>query len=72
GLYFPFTGEGHIDAGLHPLQKPYVMAHELAHGYGFGDEGTCNFLGYLACIGSDDPVIAYIGHLNYWRTLAAD
>ncbi|MCB0586673.1 MAG: DUF3810 family protein, partial [Phaeodactylibacter sp.] len=58
GLYFPFTGEGHVDAGLHPLQKPYVMAHELAHGYGFGDEGTCNFLGYLACIQSEDPLIA--------------
>ncbi|MCB9290395.1 MAG: DUF3810 domain-containing protein [Lewinellaceae bacterium] len=72
GLYFPFTGEGHVDAGLHPLQKPYVMAHELAHGYGFGDEGTCNFLGYLACIQSEDPLIAYVGHLNYWRTLAAD
>ena len=72
GLYFPFTGEGHIDAGLHALQKPYVMAHELAHGYGFGDEGTCNFLGYLACIQSEDPLIAYTGHLNYWRTLAAD
>ncbi len=72
GLYFPFTGEGHVDAGLHPLQKPYVMAHELAHGYGFGDEGTCNFLGYLACIQSEDPLIAYAGHLNYWRTLAAD
>lgn len=72
GLYFPFTGEGHVDAGLHALQKPYVMAHELAHGYGFGDEGTCNFLGYLACIQSENPLIAYIGHLNYWRSLAAD
>ena len=72
GLYFPFTGEGHVDAGLHALQEPYVMAHELAHRYGFGDEGTCNFLGYLSCIQSEDPLIAYIGHLNYWRTLAAD
>lgn len=72
GLYFPFTGEGHIDAGVHALQKPYVMAHELAHGYGFGDEGTCNFLAYLACIQSDNPLVAYAGHLNYWRTLAAN
>ncbi len=72
GLYFPFTGEGHVDAGLHPLQKPYVMAHEMAHGYGFGDEGTCNFIAYLSCIRSKDPVIAYSGHLNYWRTLAGD
>lgn len=72
GLYFPWTGEGHVDAGVHALQQPYVMTHELAHGYGFGDEGTCNFLAYLSCIRSSDPFIAYTGHLNYWRTLAAN
>lgn len=72
GLYFPWTGEGHVDPGLHALQIPYVMAHELAHGYGFGDEGTCTFWGYLACIYSDNPIIAYSGHLGYWRELAAD
>lgn len=72
GLYFPWTGEGHIDAGLHPLQIPYVMAHEMAHGYGFGDEGDCNFWAYLACIGAEHPAIAYAGHLDYWRSLAAD
>lgn len=72
GLYFPWTGEGHVDAGLHALQMPYVMAHELAHGYGFGDEGTCTFWAYLACTNSDNPVIAYAGHLGYWRELAAD
>ncbi len=72
GLYFPWTGEGHIDPGLHVLQIPYVMAHELAHGYGFGDEGTCTFWAYLACSNSDNPIIAYSGHLGYWRELAAD
>ena len=72
GLYFPFTGEGHVDAGVHPLQKPYILAHEMAHGYGFADEGTCSFLGYLACIGADNPSVAYSGHLNYYRTVAAN
>ena len=70
GLYFPFTGEGHVDAGVHALQKPYIIAHEMFHGYGFGDEGTCNFNAFLACIKSNDPYIAYSGHLSYWRTLA--
>ncbi|MBK7474743.1 MAG: DUF3810 domain-containing protein [Haliscomenobacter sp.] len=71
GLYLPFTGEGHIDPGLHPVQWPYVMAHELAHGYGFGDEGTCNFWAYLACIQSGDLAIEYAGRLGYWRYLAS-
>lgn len=70
GLYFPYTGEGHIDPGLHPLQWPYTLSHELSHGYGFADEGTCNFLALVACDDSPDPAIRYSAHLNYWRTLA--
>lgn len=71
GLYFPYTGEGHIDPGLHPLQWPFTLTHELGHGYGFGDEGTCNFLALVACDTSRDLAIRYSGRLNYWRTLAA-
>lgn len=71
GVYFPWTGESNIDAGLHPIQIPFTMAHEFAHGYGFTDEGTCNFLAYLACIQSDNPVFQYSGHLSYWRYLAS-
>lgn len=67
GVYIPFTGEGHIESALHILQKPFTMAHEMSHGYGFGDEGTCNFLGYLACLRSQHPAIRYSGQLNYWR-----
>ncbi len=48
GVYWPWVAEGHIDAGLHPLQKPAVLAHELAHAYGFGDEGSCSFWAFLA------------------------
>ena len=70
GLYFPFVGEGNIDAGLHPIQWPYVMTHEMAHGFGFANEGTCNFWAYLSCTASPHPAVAYAGHLSYWRSLA--
>ena len=43
------------------------MAHEMAHGYGFTDEGTCNFLAFLACSQSEDPVIRYSGYLAHTR-----
>lgn len=71
GIYLPFTAEGHIDAGLHPVQLPYTMAHELAHGYGFGDEGVCNFWAYLTCMRSQYTFIRYSGSIGYWRYLAA-
>ncbi len=69
GIYIPFIGEGHIDGGLHHLSIPFTMAHEMAHGYGHGDEGTCNFLAYLACQGATDPYIRYAGAYSYWRYL---
>ncbi len=72
GLYFPFVGEGNIDAGLYPLQFPPVITHEMAHGYGFGDEGTCNFLAYVANADSPNPLLAYAAHLSYYRTLASN
>ncbi|MEM6699579.1 MAG: DUF3810 domain-containing protein [Bacteroidota bacterium] len=72
GVYFPWTGECNLDGGLHPLEVPHVIAHELAHGYGIGDEGTCNYLAYLACTTSDDPILQYAGHFEYYSTLAVN
>ena len=70
GVYFPFIGESNIDAGLHPLQYAETLAHEFAHAYGFGDEGTCSFIAYLALKDNTDPFIRYSLLLDYWRTLA--
>ncbi len=69
GFYNPFTGECNVDPAVHPIDQPYVTAHELAHAYGFGDEGTCNFLAYLTCKDSNHPFIRYAGLFNYWQYL---
>ena len=70
GVYWPWAGEANIDAGLHHLQKPAVMAHEFGHAYGFGDEGTCTFWAYLAGLQATDPYLKYCFKLAYWRQLA--
>jgi len=67
GVYIPFVCEGHIDKGLHPLQYPFTMAHEMAHGYGYTDEGVCNFVGYLTCMSTGHPMLEYSGQLGYFR-----
>lgn len=69
GVYWPFVFEGHIDPGLHPMTWPFTMAHEMGHGYGFTDEGTCNFLGWLACTTHEDSFIQYSGWIGYYRYL---
>ncbi len=70
GIYWPFVGEGNIEAGLHPLRKLPAMAHEMSHGYGFCDEGVCNFFAYAALCEHSNPYIAYCARLDYWSTLA--
>lgn len=70
GIYWPFIGEGNLEAGLHPLRKLPTMAHEMSHGYGFADEGVCNFIAYAAGSAHPNAYLAYSTRLDYWSTLA--
>jgi Protein of unknown function (DUF3810) len=72
GVYIPFVAEGHIDPGMHAIQWPFTAAHEMAHGYGYTDEGVCNFIGLLTCIKSKETYIRYSGLLSYWKYLFYD
>lgn len=72
GIYIPHALEGHIDQGLLSVQKPFTIAHEMAHGYGVADEGACNFIAWLACSKSSDPWIRFAGALTYWRYVAVE
>ncbi|GAA5222262.1 DUF3810 domain-containing protein [Membranihabitans marinus] len=72
GFYFPYGSESYIDPGLHISQKPFVIAHELAHGYGVTDEGDANFLGYLTCLKSGDRFVQYSAELGLWLYMARD
>ena len=70
GVYWPFVGEGNIDGGLHPIQQPFTLCHEISHGYGITNEGVCNFLAYLATQKSANAYIQYSGLVSYWRYIA--
>lgn len=72
GVYIPFICEGHVDPGLHALQIPFTLAHEMAHAHGYTDEGVCNFIGLITCLKSKDAWIRYSGLLSYWRYLYID
>lgn len=72
GIYNPFTGEGNVSTALTDPRVPFTMAHEMAHGYGFGDEGTCNFWALLACSQSRDPYIRYSGRIAWYLYLARE
>ena len=49
-----------------PYNIPHTICHELSHLKGFMREDEANFIGYLACIRSDDPMFRYSGYLTGW------
>lgn len=72
GIYIPFSFEGHLDPGLHPLQYPFTLAHEMAHGYGVTNEGDCNTIALISCMHTGSPLYEYAALLTYFRYLWFD
>ena len=64
GYYFPFSMEANYNDTMSIMNKPFTMCHELAHTHGYIYEDEANFLGFLACINSDDVVFQYSGYLG--------
>lgn len=67
GIYFPYTGESYLDPSLHALEKPFTIAHEMAHSYGVTDEGEANFIAWVICTHAEEPLLRYAAHLLLLR-----
>lgn len=64
GVYCPWLGESSINVDITPVEIGHTAAHEIAHTIGYAKEDECNFLGYLACINSENPDYVYSGYLS--------
>lgn len=72
GMFFPFTMESNINDDIPLFTLPSTMAHELAHQCGFMREDEANFIAYLTCKQSDDPLMRYSGlYLAFSHSLSA-
>ena len=67
GIFFPYSLEPHIDAGLHPITQPVTGAHEMGHAFGITDEGECNYIGAAVCLQSAEEAIRYSAHVQIIR-----
>ncbi len=72
GYYFPFSLEANYNNVMYIMNKPSTMCHELAHLRGYIFEDEANFISYLACIQSEDPVFRYSGYLSVLNYLDND
>lgn len=61
GFYFPWTVEANVNCDIPDYSRAAVMCHELSHLRGFMREDEANFIGYLACVNSDNAELRYSG-----------
>ncbi len=72
GYYFPFSMEANYNDVMHILNIPSTMCHELAHLKGFIYEDEASFIGYLACVQSENVFFQYAGYLSVLNYLYND
>lgn len=66
GIYSPFTIEANYNGNMEDYNVPLTICHELSHLKGFMREDEANFIGYLACVGSERQAFRYSGYLMGW------
>ncbi len=59
GVFVPFTAESSVSGHTYGPSMPHTMCHELAHRLGCTAEEDANFIGYLACLESEDTAFLY-------------
>lgn len=64
GIYSPFTIEANYNGDMTDYNILHTACHELSHLRGFMREDEANFIGYLACVGSDAAFSRYSGYLS--------
>ncbi len=64
GYYFPFSMEANYNDTMYVVNKPTTLCHELSHLKGFIYEDEANFIGFLACVDSADPLFRYSAYLS--------
>ncbi|MGN0376616.1 MAG: DUF3810 domain-containing protein [Suilimivivens sp.] len=64
GYYFPFSMEANYNDIMCVINLPVTICHELSHLKGFIREDEANFIGYLACVDSEDAFFRYSAYLS--------
>ncbi|MCR5609849.1 MAG: DUF3810 domain-containing protein [Lachnospiraceae bacterium] len=72
GVYFPFTLEANYNKTMYNVNYPATICHEYTHLKGIILEDEANFLGYLACVLSDDKYLQYSGYSSVYGYVDRD
>ncbi|MDZ7361032.1 MAG: DUF3810 domain-containing protein [candidate division KSB1 bacterium] len=64
GIFGPLFHEVHLNAHLLPVEMPFVLAHEKAHGRGFARESEASFIALLVCLRSTNTAVQYSAYFS--------
>ncbi|MGH7597753.1 MAG: DUF3810 family protein, partial [bacterium] len=64
GIFGPFFHEVHLNSHLLPVEMPFVLAHEKAHGRGFARESEASFVAVLVCSRSSNQAVRYSAYFS--------
>ena len=59
GIYPYVFPESVVNINTPIMSLPHTVCHEMAHQRGFAREDEANFIAYMACLQSDNPLMAY-------------
>lgn len=62
GYTYPYTMEVTYNVYVTDLYYPFLLAHESSHHKGYYQENEANFIAFLACTNSEDPLVRYAGY----------
>lgn len=76
GIYTYYTGEANVNTDYPDYDVIFTAAHEMSHQRGILRENEASFVGYLACMSTDDVYVRYAASLSMldyigtalWRT----
>ena len=63
GYLNPFSGEAQVNRKIPLSSYPITTTHEMAHQLGYASENEANYIGYLACIHSENMYFQYSAEL---------
>lgn len=66
GYTYPYTMEVTWNKYCNDLYYPFLLAHESSHHQGYYQENEANFIAFLACTQSEDPLVRYAGYYEIY------
>lgn len=64
GVFVCLTGEAGVSTSTYPIAQPFTICHELGHSLAIAREKEANYVAFLACRASEDPLFRYSGYYN--------